>query len=112
MRAVGFSRGIAMDFKQILFNGATVDPHPDRNLMDLGRIHDPGQFGRAAKIAGIDADGLGAIFHGGHGQTMIKVDIGDQGNRDRRPDPERGRPQPQDQGRQPGSAHSPPSRGH
>ena len=59
--------------------------------MKLGRIHDPGQFGRTAQIAGIDADGLGAIFHGGNRQTMIKMDVRDQGNGDRRPNLSKGR---------------------
>jgi len=76
-----------VDLEQILFNGAAVDPYPDRNFMNLGRSHDPGQFIRSAEIAGIDADGLSTIFHGSHGQTVIEMDIGNKRDGDRRPNP-------------------------
>jgi hypothetical protein len=78
--------GPAVFFEDILFHRAGIDPHPNGHPVGLGRSHHPGKLGSAAEVAGIDADALGAVFHGRHCQQVIEMDVGDEGNGDLRPD--------------------------
>ena len=71
-------RRVAIGLQQILLDRAAVDPDPDGHLVQFGRGHHSGQLVAAAKIAGIDPDGLGPVLHGSHCQAGIKVDIGNE----------------------------------
>ncbi len=50
--------------------------------MQLGRVHHPRQFVRPAKVAKIDAYSLRPVFQGGNCQPRIKMNVGNQRNRD------------------------------
>jgi hypothetical protein len=54
--------------------------------MQLGGGDDAGDFFLTTEIAGIDANGVGAIFHGSNGQPVIKMDVGNQGDGNLIPD--------------------------
>ena len=73
-----FRAGISVFIQQVLLDRSAVHPDPDRHMMLFCGCNNPGQFFRPSQIAGIDPNGLGAIFHRCHSQTMVEMDIGNQ----------------------------------
>ena len=67
-------------FQQRFLQGTAVDAHADGHPVFPGPVHHCLYLMAVADVAGIDADFIRPVLHGGNGQTVIKVDVRHQRN--------------------------------
>ena len=77
----GLRGGVAVFFKQDLFQGAAVDADADRNVVGLAAVHHGLDPVLSADVAGVDADGRGSVFRSGQRAAVVKVDVRNDGQR-------------------------------
>ncbi len=71
-------RDAAVFLQNGFLQGAAVDPHPDGNLPLFRRLHHGLHLVRAADVAGIDADFVRTVLHGGDGHLVVEMDVSHQ----------------------------------
>ena len=71
--------------QEVLLQGTRIDPDADSNVSRLGRLDD-GTDSRSIRIARIDANPVGAVAHGRKGQTVVEVNVRNEGDMDLLPD--------------------------
>ena len=74
---------MAVFLEQALFQAAAVDADADRDLTGLAGLGDLAHILGLADVAGIDADLMHAGLRRGESQTIIKMDVRDDGDRRR-----------------------------
>ena len=67
--------------QDVLFQGTGVDPDADGHMVHLGAVRHPAHLLRAADVAGVDAHFVNAVFHGGDGQRVVKMNVRHQRHR-------------------------------
>ena len=70
-------RGPIIFFQQVLFKGPRIDADADRDPAVPGAVHHGLDLFRAADVAGVDPQTVGAGPGGRDGQTVVEVDVGD-----------------------------------
>ena len=76
----GLNAGAAVLLQQMLFHGTGIDAHPDDAAVGLGGIHHAIHMLAGPDVAGIDAQALQSGFQGSQRQTVVEMDVRDEGH--------------------------------
>ena len=75
----GFGGGGAVLVEEVFLEGAAVDADAHGDAAGFEGGDDLGECVGVADVARVEADGVDAGLHGGYGEAVVEVDVGDDG---------------------------------